>query len=236
MLDKALKNIKSLAPLNSGVLKDLRTKSEEIARVAQTEKEKLIDRVITSLLKDRDLGTNPEAVRAEVRARLFEQAKGDALFFQNIKYVNSLVTSLIPRTLQDVPQLKDNIIEKIIQDAKAHAEPAERVPAGHRGGAGRKPGRGGSRAGRGRHQGRTDGEASGDSPQAGTMSATREGSQVNGGRRTRDNSRVSSFERQSSPQGEGRREHNRTEQSQKSAQSRETPNKQHASRDDSVPE
>jgi hypothetical protein len=215
MLDKALKNLKSLSALNSGVLKVLRSRSEVIARVAQTEKEKLIDRLLTAILKDRDLGAHPEAVRSEVRTRLFEHVAGDPLFVQNIKYMNSVVTSALPKNLQDVPQLKDTIIEKIIQDAKEHAGRGDSsAAAGQRGGSGRKPGQGGGRSGRGgRHQGRNERSSDAEDRQGGAphRDGAQAHSQTQGGRRGgRENLRSgSSAQQDRGPRDSGRRDHNR---------------------------
>jgi hypothetical protein len=113
---KAIEGIKALA--QSDFVQGIREKSEAISQVTLTEKEKLVDRLVESLLKGQELGSDPSEVRSKIKSKLFEHEKGDTLFLNNLKYINQVLASSMPRSLSELSEFRETIAQKLVLDAK----------------------------------------------------------------------------------------------------------------------
>jgi hypothetical protein len=139
MFQKAIENLRNLkkAALNKDTLvTELRSYSENIVKVTAAEREKILDRIVTQLLKGEELGDNAEAIRTKVRARLFAKSEGDALFVNNLKYVNEVLTGSLPASISELTGFRKTLAHKLVEDARGGTIPQR--PLHRRDGAGSK--------------------------------------------------------------------------------------------------
>ena len=114
--EKALESFKEFA--KSDFIQGIREKSEALSHVTLAEKEKIVDKLVESLLKGQELGADPAEIRAKVKAKLFEHEKGDTLFINNLKYINQLLAASMPRSLAELSDLRETIAHKLVQDVQ----------------------------------------------------------------------------------------------------------------------
>jgi hypothetical protein len=129
MFQKTLESLKSLknAALNRDTLvTELRERTADLAKLTVAEREKILDTLVTQLLKGEDLGDHESSIRAKVKSRLFEKAEGDKLFLSNLKYINEVLTGSLPRSLADLAGFRSTLAHKLVEDARGGAVPSGR--------------------------------------------------------------------------------------------------------------
>lgn len=140
-----LKNLKTASALRETLLAEVKQRTAGIVKVTAAEREKILDNVVSQLLKGEELGDQADAIRAKVRTRLFDKAEGDTLFLNNLKYINEVLTGSLPRSIAELTGFRTTLAHKLAEDARGGTMPSRQ--SGRREGSEAGGGGGGARRG-----------------------------------------------------------------------------------------